>query len=236
MTLSEQGPALDPMQATLERLYAEARWDFKYMIPLVPRLLRSLITGESLMQLVPPSRMRHAYIPISREEGDFLYATARSVAPRKVVEFGTAFGISTIRLASAVRDAGGGMVLSCEIEPQKCREARANLDAAGLAAYATVLEGDARHTLANVEGPIELVFLDGWKDLYLPILELLEPRLAPRAIVLADNIRFRDARPYLDRVRAPGAGFVSCSLFGGRMEYSCYVGGADRGKASADLH
>jgi predicted O-methyltransferase YrrM len=58
------------------------------------------------------------------------------------------------------------------------------------------------------------VFLDGWKHLYLPCLKLLEPKLAPGALVIADDVDlFPDAlAPYLDYVRDPANGYVSVKV------------------------
>jgi hypothetical protein len=95
------------------------------------------------------------------------------------VEFGTSFGISTIHLAAAVTDNGTGHVVTTELSTAKVKAARANLQQAGVGGVVTILAGDARQTLADVPGPIGLVLLDGWKDLCLPVLRLLEPRLAP---------------------------------------------------------
>lgn len=70
----------------------------------------------------------------------------------------------------------------------KVTAARANLDEAGLGDRATIPAGDALDTLTDIAGPIGLVLLDGWKDLCLPVLRLLEPRLESGALVVADDI------------------------------------------------
>jgi predicted O-methyltransferase YrrM len=78
-----------------------------------------------------------------------------------------------------------------------------------------------------VPEPVDLVFLDGWKDLYLPVLKLLEPRLRPGAVVLADNIHtFRKAlRPYVEYVQSGESGFESATLpISDGLEYSYYTG------------
>ena len=68
------------------------------------------------------------------------------------------------------------------------------------------------------------MLLDGWKDLYTQVLELLEPRLAPGALVVADNTSMPALQPYVDYVRDPANGYVSVS-FPARdsdsMEISC---------------
>lgn len=88
----------------------------------------------------------------------------------------------------------------------------------------TILAGDALETLISVDGPVGFVLLDGWKELYVPVLELIEPKLADGALVVADNTSMAQTRPYLDYVRAPGSGYVSVSIPArddDSMEISC---------------
>ncbi len=154
------------------------------------------------------------YIPVSPEGGRLLYTLIRASRPSTVVEFGTSFGISTIHLAAAVRDNGAGRVVSTELNAAKAARARANLAEAGLADLVTILVGDARETLASLPGPVGFLLLDGWKDLYLPVLRLLEPRLAPGALVVADDTVSMAAQmtDYLSYVRDPGHGYLSVSF------------------------
>jgi predicted O-methyltransferase YrrM len=212
----------DPKVAgVLAELHHGARQDLRRAVAVLPRLLIGRLRGRSLMQALTPSMVGRMYLPVSRSAGQLLYALGRGTGARRIVEFGTSFGISTIYLAAAARD-NGGRVVTTEIEAAKCRTAEANLVRAGLADVVDLREGDALETLTAVEGPIDLVFLDGWKDLYLPVLDLLRPALRPGAVVAADNVNFTDARPYLDRVRG-GDDFVSAVLPGGRMELSWTV-------------
>src|SRR6266567_912697 len=132
-------------------------------------------------------RPEERYIPVSPEGGRLLYALIRAARPATVVEFGTSFGISTVHLAAAVRDNGTGRVVSTELSAAKAARAAANLAEAGLSGWVTILPGDARQTLATLDAPVAFVLLDGWKDLYLPVLRLLEPRLTPGALILADD-------------------------------------------------
>ena len=154
------------------------------------------------------------YIPVSPEGGRLLYTLVRASRPATVVEFGTSFGISTIHLAAAVRDNGTGRVVSTELNAAKVAQAGANLAEAGLADLVTILAGDARETLAGLPGPVGFVLLDGWKDLYLPVLRLLEPRLAPGALVVADDtVSMADRMAdYLSYVRDPAHGYLSVSF------------------------
>ena len=151
------------------------------------------------------------YIPVSPEAGRLIYSLVRAARPATVVEFGTSFGISTIHLAAAVRDNGAGRVISTELNAAKVARATANLTEAGLADWVTILEGDARRTLATIDTPVEFVLLDGWKSLYLPVLYLLEPRLTTGALVIADDTISLAAEmgDYLGYVRDPANGYLS---------------------------
>lgn len=149
---------------------------------------------------------RGHFLPVSRETGRLLYLLTRTARARAVVEFGTSFGISTVHLAAALRDGGGGRLIGSEFEPSKVSRAREHLALAGLADLVDIREGDALESLSrDLPDAIDLVLLDGAKVLYSRILDLLEPRLAKGALVIADNIdmcpdyvaRVRDSRAYL---------------------------------------
>jgi predicted O-methyltransferase YrrM len=216
-----------PVRAVLDRLHAEARGDRWRFVRLLPRLIAGRLAGRAVFDVLTPAVMKDVYIPVSREQGELLYLTARAIGARRIVEYGTSFGISTLYLAAALRDGGGGRVIGTEIEPSKHARALAHLREAGLSDQAEVRLGDARETLREVEGPVDMVLLDGWKDLYLPILKLLTPRLRPGAVVLADNIfTFRKSlRPYVEWVQSGRNGFVSTTLrVSDGFEYSVRVG------------
>lgn len=172
---------------------------------------------------------KHAPMAISPHEGEFLYQIARAKKASLVVEFGTSFGVSAIYLASALRDQGSGRFIGTEIEADKVAQARRNLAAAGLDGVAEVRAGDARETLASIAESIDILFLDGWKNLYLPILTLLLPRLPPGSIVLADNMNMfkRDLAPFREFVRDPARGrFLTSTLpIGDGLEFAIRLGG-----------
>jgi predicted O-methyltransferase YrrM len=162
------------------------------------------------------------FMPISPKCGDLLYALTRAARPQTVVEFGTSFGISTIYLAAAIADNGTGRIISTELSTHKVAAAQANLKEAGLGEHVSIRPGDARQTLADLPGPIDLVLLDGWKDLCLPVLQLLEDRLAPGALVIADDVTFASMGHYLSYVRPPENGYVSVEFpVDDGMEISC---------------
>ena len=216
-----------PIRDVLDRLHADAKSDRLKFLSLIPRFAAGLLRGQKLFDVLTPEAMKDFYLPVSREQGEFLYLTARAIGATKVVEFGTSFGISTIYLAAAVRDNGSGEVIGSEIEASKVQVAKANLEAAGLAAHADVRLGDAMETLRDLPEPIDLVLLDGWKDLYIPVLELVTPRLRPGSVVLADNIfTFRKSlRPYVESMQSGERGFASTTLhIADGFEYSVYLG------------
>jgi hypothetical protein len=104
------------------------------------------------------------------------------------VEFGTSFGILTLHLAAALRDNGGGRLITTEFEPSKVARARENLTAGGLIDLVELRQGDALQTLkADLPETIDLLLLDGAKALYPDVLALLEDRLRPGAFVVADD-------------------------------------------------
>ena len=162
-------------------------------------------------------------LAVSRDTGTLLYMLARSIRARSIVEFGTSFGISTLHLAAALRDNGGGRLIGSEFEPSKIKRARENLAAGGLSDLVEIREGDAMQTLArDLPDTIDFVLLDGAKSLYPPILSLLEPRLRDGALIVADNAD--DSPEYLARVRSADSGYLSVA-FGEDVELSMRLKG-----------
>jgi predicted O-methyltransferase YrrM len=211
------------VRGVLDELYAAERRQAPAMLRLLLEGVRDKVLGRTISVEEEVDRIKDLYVPLSAKQGRLAYMVARAIGARTIVEFGTSFGISTIHLAAAVRDNGGGRVIGTEMVPRKIAQARANLDAAGLGDFAEIREGDARETLRDVTAPIDMVLLDGAKNLYLPILQQLEDRVRPGGVVLADNIfLFRRALgPYVAYVQNPRNGYSSVTLFlGSGTEYS----------------
>jgi predicted O-methyltransferase YrrM len=143
---------------------------------------------------------------------------ARGAKARSIVEFGTSFAISTLHLAAALRDNGGGRLITTEFETSKVARAHDNLTAGGLIDLVEIRAGDALQTLkADLPETIDLLLLDGAKGLYPDVLALLEDRLRPGAFVVADDA---DASPdYLARVPQARHGYLS-TPFGDDVEVS----------------
>jgi predicted O-methyltransferase YrrM len=203
-----------PLAPLLDRLFAEAQ------APASPSM------RAALSQLTPEERTRlstspaeadyrtfysiakDAYLAVSRETANLLYLLTRSTNARTIVEFGTSMGISTLHLAAALRDNGGGQIITTEFEPSKADRSRANFAAAGLDDLIELREGDALQTLAlDLPDQIDLVLLDGAKALYPAILTLLEPHLRTGSLLVADNAD--DSPEYLKHVRSTTGGYVS---------------------------
>ncbi|MFD0898993.1 O-methyltransferase [Actinomadura sediminis] len=163
-----------------------------------------------------------AALPVHPGVGRFLYQLVRTVRPALVVEFGTSFGISTIYLAAALRDNGTGRVVGSELHPGKAARAAAHLAEAGLADLVEIRVGDAAEELADLPEPVGVLLLDGWKELYLPVLRVLEPALRPGACVVSDNLPMLPPE-FLEHVR--GDGYVSQPLeLGEGIEFSVRAG------------
>ena len=219
----------DPqVKAVLDRLHREAKGDRWRIARALPSVALAWMKGGA-KAIEPALRpyLGDAYLPLSPAQGRFLYLTARALGARRALEFGTSFGISLHYLAAAVKDNGGGIAIGSEAERHKWERARAHLAESGLADHAEIRLGDALQTLADVPAPVDLVLLDGWKDLYLPMLDLLTPKLRKGAVVMADNIHtFRTTlAPYVERVQSGRHGFQSTTLpLADGFEYSVYVG------------
>jgi len=153
-------------------------------------------------------RLGDLYLGLSPDEGRRLYMLARLSRAQHIVEFGASFGISTLYLAAAAQD-NGGKVTTTEVHPDKCQSLRQSFANAGVCDRVTLLEGDARETLKQVTAPIDMLFLDGWKRMYLPIFRLLRPALAHNALILADNCDHPKAHDYLEEVAKPCSGLIS---------------------------
>ncbi|MCV7282063.1 class I SAM-dependent methyltransferase [Mycolicibacterium flavescens] len=215
MTTTLQNPRV---AATLDRMYAEARAQMTELRGTDFARLSSATAQERA------DALSEFYLPIAPEAGRLLYALVRAARPATVVEFGMSLGISAIHLAAAVHDNGTGAVVTTELSAAKVAAATRTFAETGLDSVITVLEGDALSSLQSLDGPVDFVLLDGWKELYLPVLELLQPRLSPGALVVADNTSMAELAPYLDYVRDPANGYVSVA-FPAResdsMEISC---------------
>ena len=214
-----------PLASLLDRLFAEATASPPQAHPAITaigdeergRLMRSKTDYVDFY-----GRLKDLPLAVSRETGALLYMLARSCGATSIVEFGTSFGISTLHLAAALRDNGGGRLITSEFEPSKVARARDNLTAGGLIDLVEIREGDALQTLSvDLPDTIDLLLLDGAKALYPEILSLVESRLRPGALIVADDAHY--SPDYMASVRSPTKGYMSVP-FAEDVELSMKIG------------
>ncbi|WP_260596560.1 O-methyltransferase [Sphingomonas endolithica] len=205
-TLSSPNVAL-----LLDRLFVEA----DAVSPLASPAFAALSSEERTRLMRSKEDYRDLYtslkdfaLPVSRATGQLLYILARATQARSIVEFGTSFGLSTLHLAAALRDNGGGRLITSEFEPSKVAIAKANIAAASLSDLVEVREGDALETFkVDLPETIDLLLLDGAKSLYSDVLALVEDRLRPGAVIVADNADY--CPDYLEQVGSVANGYFT---------------------------
>lgn len=130
---------------------------------------------------------RGMYYNLARPSAEILFVLARLTRPKEIVEVGTSNGYASIILGAAVQPFGG-RVATIERDGELVEEARKNILDAGLQDVVTVHPGSAYKVLKQLPGPFSFVFLDATKQEYEGYLERIRPKLAPRALLTADNI------------------------------------------------
>lgn len=192
----------------------------------IPRVLTLAVERGAQSDQEMSDLLAEAHIPISSVVGRLLHVLALTRPPGCIVEFGTSHGLSTIYLAAAT-SADDPPVIATEAEPAKITAARENFSLAGVADRIDLRAGDAFETLADLDQPISMLFLDGWKGLYLPLLRHLEGLLVNGAIVVADDTTLLPdlCADYLDYIRGNTDQYVSSALpVGDGLEVSVVLG------------
>ena len=136
----------------------------------------------------------------------FLNLLIRTKGARNIVEVGTSIGYTALWLGEAARDTGGRVVGMENFEPKR-REAVENLKRARLDDIVEVRLGDAKEIVQGIDGPIDIAFLDAWKDDYVDYFDALLPKLCVGGCIVADNITFPEGvqelmKEYQAHVRA----------------------------------
>jgi len=141
---------------------------------------------------------------IGPEKAKRLAELVRQKKPKLVVECGTAIGYSGLWIARELKAAGSGRLITIEIDEDRAARARANFAKAGLADVVEVRVADARQMTGKIEGPVDFLFIDCNYSNYYPCLRGVEERLAPGAVVVADNVGMGASgmKDYLDHVRS----------------------------------
>jgi predicted O-methyltransferase YrrM len=123
---------------------------------------------------------------VDAEVGALLRVLATAVGATRILEIGTAIGYSGIWLAGALPS--DGMLVTMEKDQKRAEQARQNFVRAGLADRVNVMIGDASRMLAKVSGPFDLIFQDGDKRFYLPLLDRLVELVRPGGLLVTDNV------------------------------------------------
>ena len=124
---------------------------------------------------------------VPMDDGRFLRLLAEAVNAQHVVEIGTSQGMSALWFAMALRKTGGKRT-TFEIDPERAKLAKENFEKAGVEALITVVLGDAHEKVKEIEGPIDVLFLDADKQGYVDYLEKLLPKMRPGGLIIAHNI------------------------------------------------
>jgi predicted O-methyltransferase YrrM len=154
---------------------------------LVERYLGSLNTQPDALLTELATRGEKEDLPlVDAEVGALLRVLATAVNASRILEVGTCIGYSGIWLAGALPP--GGMLLTMELDPDRATIARDNFSRAGLSDRVNVMVGDAERLVAKVAGPFDLIFQDGAKKLYGPLLDRLVALLCPGGLLVTDNV------------------------------------------------
>ncbi|NUT85239.1 O-methyltransferase [Pseudomonas corrugata] len=212
----------EPLATLIERLYTQASAATSPVLSTVPSEERERLMRSKTEYLDLYGMLKDLWLPVSRDTGKLLYMLARSAKARAIVEFGTSFGLSTLHLAAALRDNGGGVLVGSEFEPSKIALARRHFVEGAVDDLVDIREGDALVTLASdLPEAVDLLLLDGAKSLYGDVLSLVEKHLRPGALVVADNTDY--CPEYLAYVRSPQNGYLSVP-FADDIEVSMRLG------------
>lgn len=156
----------------------------------------------------PPTWGKHhpktSFLPIiGREKGAVLEKLVQENQPKLILEIGTLIGYSAILMGMHLKK---GRIISLEIDLQAADRARKNIEKAGLSAKVEIITGDAQETIPRLKGMFDMVFLDAAKSVYLPCLKLVEGKLSPEAVIVADNVKMfaQEMQDYLEYVRNSG--------------------------------
>jgi caffeoyl-CoA O-methyltransferase len=136
---------------------------------------RETTPNPQMMSGIPEARLLEALVAIS--------------GARRVLEVGTFTGFGALSMAAALPD--GGELITIEYDASSAEIARRNIERSSYAARIELIVGDALEEVSRLEGPFDLVYIDAWKRDYVTYYEAVVPKLAPRGLIVADNVLYR---------------------------------------------
>lgn len=212
--------------AKLEGLLADLHQGGKAEAEAIERYFFHERTGPwSGMEPRDHAFMADKLVALEKDKAEFCYLTCRAIGARRIVEVGTSFGVSTLYLAAAVRDNGGGVVFAAEHEPTKVEKARANFAAAGLTSFIDLQEADIIQASERFAAPIDFVLFDIWSHVARPVLDVLLPRLRAGAVICTDGERSSGYAELFEALDDPANGFRTMTLpFEGGLQMSVKAG------------
>jgi caffeoyl-CoA O-methyltransferase len=144
-------------------------------------------SGELFDRLATETREKTTVpqMMVGEVEGRFLEFLVRLRGAQRVLEVGTFTGYSSLSMARGLPV--GGRVITCDVNPETTAIARRYAEEAGLADRIEFRLGPGVETIAQLEGPFDLVFIDADKPGYRDYYEAVLPKLADRGLIVADN-------------------------------------------------
>jgi predicted O-methyltransferase YrrM len=189
--INKQKDPREQIEDTLAYLYKDSKYD-----------LIKAIKGfaKSGLKPIQPSNFKDVYLSITKEQGADLQQLIKKHNCKHIIEFGTSFGISTLFLALGVLETKGH-IITTELIESKAHKAIENFKKAGVNDLIELRIGNALETLKNHKAPIDLLFLDGWKNLYLPLFQLLAPNFHKNTLIYVDNADMAETQTFLKTIR-----------------------------------
>lgn len=127
---------------------------------------------------------------IGLETGRLLGLLIRSMQAKRVMEFGTCLGYSTVWIAQALKETGGKLI-SVEYDKELYETTKKNIEVAGLSDVVDLRLGDASKIINEVEGPFDIILQDSDKALYVPMLEKCIELTRKNGLIIADDVLFK---------------------------------------------
>jgi predicted O-methyltransferase YrrM len=204
--ITKQIDPTEQIEATLAYLYKDSKYD----------LIKAMKAfTKSAFKPIEPSNFKDVYLSITKEQGEDLKQLIKKNNCKNIIEFGTSFGISTLFLALGVLETKGH-IITTELIESKAHKAIDNFKKAGVNDLIELRVGNALDTLKGHTAPIDLLLLDGWKNLYLPLFQMLESNFHKNTLIYVDNADMAETQVFLKTIRQ-NARYQLQTKFGGKV-------------------
>jgi len=162
------------------------------MYPAISKVLEEIMHVWRMQQVMMKEDIEFVpaddiVIPIGFDAGRFISKLIETRKFKNILEVGTSHGYSTLWMADAIKRTGG-KIITIEKRKKKVEIAQSNFKRAGMDDVIEIKQGNAKDTLAKLEGIFDFVLLDARKDEYIDYFKMIEPKLSVGGIVVADNM------------------------------------------------